>query len=75
MAASPELTKPEWIARATAEYIRLGYAADTAAIEAREVWNIESDQDRDVPRAVSRNPEDVVREVVWHYRTASAPET
>jgi hypothetical protein len=68
------MTKEEWIARAQAEYLRLDYPIDAADIEAAEAWNILSDRDRDIPMALSRNPEDVVREIVWHYRTASAPD-
>ncbi len=68
------MDKEDWLRRATAEFSRLGYQGKSAEDEALEAWNISSDRDRDLPRAFARNPEDVAREIVWHYRTASAPD-
>ena len=69
-----EMDKKDWLRRASAEFHRLGYPLEKAEAEAGEAWIISSDDDRDEARGLSRSPENVAREIDWHYRTAAAPD-
>ena len=62
-------SKDEWLARATAEYVREGDLAEHMDIDATEAWDMLSDHGRDPAAALAWEPEAAARKVIEHFRS------
>ncbi|HVJ54170.1 MAG TPA: hypothetical protein VM689_17015 [Aliidongia sp.] len=69
------MTKEEWLGRAADEYVRQGSPAESASIEAAEIWTALSDGDRQPAEALRYSPEEVVREGIEGARESERPGT